>query len=357
MSDSNPIALHDSAALAHHSAAHRVDPGLAGRVARAVLRHGRSVDEALARLPVEVARAWRDGLGRDVLTLVERSESRQDGSTKLVFATKDGERVESVLLRIASGRTSLCLSIQSHCPVACAFCASGRAGAVPSLELDEVLDQVTQARRSLRGEGRTLRNLVFMGMGEPLLEEELLHAALERLCDPHTFAFPEPRVLVSTVGLPEAMVRLATARPGVRQALSLHSARQEVREQLIPMARRVSLDDLRQAVLEVGGDHRRAGLDRVPLARGPHRSARGRASPGPVVRGPAGHAQPDSLQPDRGEGRRGLRAHCEGGARGLRGAFPGPGDPDHSAALAGRRHFGRLWPAGAAPHLSSGGRA
>ena len=246
------IALHDTRALARHSAELRIDPGRAARVARSVLRHGCSLEDALDSAGIDFPPAWRAGIADEVLGLVGRQDSSADGATKLIFTTPAGERIESVLLRSASGRTSLCLSIQSRCPVACSFCASGFLGRPESLSLDELLDQVVQARRLLRGEGRELRNLVFMGMGEPLLEEPLLHTALERLTDGSTFAFPANRIAVSTVGLPPAMLRLARAFPDVRQALSLHSARQDVRAALIPMARRHSLEELREAVIAVG---------------------------------------------------------------------------------------------------------
>ncbi len=245
------ISLHDRKALAEHCAVHRFDPASGARIARAVLRHGRSLEEALdaSRQPVPVE--WARGLAGGALKLLERHESGADGATKLVLETPGGDRLEGVLLRIASGRNSLCLSIQSRCPVACRFCASGFLGKGPALGLDEVLDQVVLARRILREEGRELRNLVFMGMGEPLLEEGLLHEAVARLTDPGTFAFPARRIVVSTVGLPAAMIRLQQRFPGLHQALSLHSARQEVRESLIPMARRHSLEELRSAVQSV----------------------------------------------------------------------------------------------------------
>ncbi|MFT7670015.1 MAG: 23S rRNA (adenine2503-C2)-methyltransferase [Planctomycetota bacterium] len=221
------------------------------RIARSVLRHGRTLDQAVDALRNPVPDSWRAGIAGKVLELVERRDSEEDGASKLIFSTPSGKRIESVLLRIASGRTSLCVSIQSRCPVACSFCASGFLGKPESLSLAELLDQVVQARQVLRTEQRDLRNLVFMGMGEPLMEENLLHAALERLTDPASFALSAKNIMVSTVGLPAEMQRLARAFPDVRQALSLHSARAEVRASLIPMARRVSLEELREAVIRV----------------------------------------------------------------------------------------------------------
>ena len=102
-------------------------------------------------------------------------------------------------------------------------------GIAKSLSRAEILDQVVQANQLLRGEGRRVRNVVFMGMGEPLHNEEQLFAALDVLCSVAAFAFDPRRLLVSTVGIPAAMVRLARAYPRLRMALSLHSARPEVR--------------------------------------------------------------------------------------------------------------------------------
>jgi 23S rRNA (adenine2503-C2)-methyltransferase len=205
----------------------------------------------MSRAPVVLPAAWVAGLTPPRLVQCERADSRLDGASRLVFKTDQGARIETVVLRIASGRNALCLSIQSRCPAACTFCASGTLGKPASLTLEELLEQVVRGRQLLRDEGRRLRNLVFMGMGEPLLEPELLQASLRRLLDPGGFAFAQKNVVVSTVGLPAQMVQLAREFPGVRQALSLHTARQEQREKLIPMARRHDLAELRAAVGEV----------------------------------------------------------------------------------------------------------
>ncbi|MFT7485599.1 MAG: 23S rRNA (adenine2503-C2)-methyltransferase [Candidatus Paceibacteria bacterium] len=246
------IDLHDPPALAAHCTAHRVDPQQGERLARLVLRYGVRFDEAAGKLRTAVPSAWMEPLRPRALRVVQTQDSQADGATKWLFETKRGERIESVLLRIASGRRALCLTIQSSCPVACRFCASGFPGKPKSLELDSMLGQVLHARQVLRDEGEELRNLVFMGMGEPLLEEELLHQTLHCLLDPRGFAFNPGHVMVSSVGLPEGMLRLAEAFPSVRQALSLHSARQDVRERLIPAASAHPVAELQRVVSELG---------------------------------------------------------------------------------------------------------
>lgn len=182
------------------------------------------------------------------LELIDRQESRQDGAMKLLFKTRDGHRVEAVLLRIASGRTSLCISSQIGCAGGCTFCATARSGWIRDLSTQEMLDQVLLAGRLLRAEGRTLRNVVFMGMGEPLHNAESVFAALDAFRDPQRFNLSDAHLMVSTAGVPEEMVRLYSRFPRVRLALSLHSARQAVREQLMPLARAVPLEQLRSAL-------------------------------------------------------------------------------------------------------------
>ncbi len=184
---------------------------------------------------------------------VEQHDSKADGATKLVFqCLEDGGKVEAVILRIASGRTSLCISSQIGCAVDCQFCATGAMGFIRNLTAAEMLDQVLLAKRLLREEGRQLRNVVVMGMGEPLHNEENLFQCLEILHDPRFFNLAERHLMVSTVGVPDAMVRFAERFPDIQLALSLHSARQEVREQLMPIARFQTLEKLKAVFPRAG---------------------------------------------------------------------------------------------------------
>jgi 23S rRNA (adenine2503-C2)-methyltransferase len=159
--------------------------------------------------------------------------------------------IESVILRIATGRTTLCVSSQVGCAAACAFCATGKMGMARNLSPAEILDQLVQARQIAAAEGRTIRNLVFMGMGELFHNEENLYAVLAALTAPELFHHPASRILVSTVGIPDAMTRAARRFPAIHFALSLHSARQDVRERLIPLAARYDLAMLRRSVVDL----------------------------------------------------------------------------------------------------------
>jgi 23S rRNA (adenine2503-C2)-methyltransferase len=124
-------------------------------------------------------------------------------------------------------------------------------GIARNLTPAEILAQVVLAGERLALEDRAVRNIVFMGMGEPLHNEEAIYPAVAALLAPELFHYPPRRILISTVGIPEAMIRAARRFPQVNFALSLHSVRQAVREKLIPLAAKYSLESLRAAVAAI----------------------------------------------------------------------------------------------------------
>src|SRR6185369_4466806 len=185
------------------------------------------------------------------LAVAEAHDSQVDGATKLVLRTQAGYAIESVIMRTGTGRVSLCVSSQIGCAAACHFCATGQMGIAKSLSAAEILDQVVLAGERMQAEGRSIRNIVFMGMGEPFHNEEAVYDAVATLLAPEMFHHTPGRILISTVGIPDAMVRCARRSPEVNLALSLHSVRQKVRERLIPLAAKYRLDDLREAIARV----------------------------------------------------------------------------------------------------------
>jgi len=208
-------------------------------------------EEAVRHVPAPVRGEFLAEFAFHTLALDARRDSRTDDASKLVFAAADGSRLEAVILRARSGRTTLCLSCQVGCAGSCTFCATGRMGFVRQLSAAEILDQITPADRIAAAEGRRIRNLVFMGMGEPFHNETNLDRALDVMLSPKCFDISPKRVMVSTIGVPDAMVRFAGRHPDVRLAVSLHSARQTLREELMPLARTHRLEQLREAVAEV----------------------------------------------------------------------------------------------------------
>ena len=184
------------------------------------------------------------------LEIAQRLDSEVDGATKLLLRTRSGKLIESVILRITTGRTTLCVSSQVGCAAACEFCATGKMGMAQSLTTQEILEQIRLVGQILSKEETRLRNIVFMGMGEPFHNEENLCEAIDCLTSPKFFNVSPTRLLVSTVGIPAAMVRFAKRFPAVNLALSLHSVRTEVRERIIPLAKKYPLNELRSAIQE-----------------------------------------------------------------------------------------------------------
>lgn len=243
--------IHDVAALETSRVAWRIEPYALRRLRNAFYKKHDCASQAVLHLPEARRDVFRNNVRFHALELRMRQDSQLDGASKLIFRTARGSLIESVILRITSGRTSLCVSSQVGCAVQCGFCATGRMGLSRNLSRDEILDQVVQANKLLRTESRSVRNVVFMGMGEPFHNEAEVYQALEVLLSPKCFDLSPAHILVSTVGIPDAMVCFARRFPRVRMALSLHSARQDQREALIPLARRYPLDALRKTIVEV----------------------------------------------------------------------------------------------------------
>ncbi len=169
------------------------------------------------------------------------SATSSDGTEKVLFNALDGHPLETVLMRYRDGRRSICVSSQSGCPLTCDFCATGRMAFGRNLTASEILDQVLYFRRSER-----VNHLVFMGMGEPLMNLDAVIGASERLPE---VGIATSHTTVSTVGWVPGIDRLATDGPRIRLALSLHSAESDLRSRLMPVNDRYPLHDVLQAAL------------------------------------------------------------------------------------------------------------
>jgi len=245
------ISIHDLLAIESLRREHKIDRYLLRQLRLAFYKKRLGVDAALAELPVAARETFVRQVEFHSVGLESRHDSQLDGATKLIFRTRSGLLLETVILRLTTGRTALCLSTQVGCAANCAFCATGKMGIARNLTSAEILDQLVQAGELLTLEGRQVRNIVFMGMGEPFHNEEQLYAALDVLVDPACFNVNPRRLMISTVGIPSAMVRCALRYPEARLALSLHSAREDVRREIMPIAQRHSLAELRDALRRV----------------------------------------------------------------------------------------------------------
>lgn len=179
-----------------------------------------------------------------------------DGSEKLLLRLHDGLLTETVLMP-SSGRITLCVSSQVGCRMGCTFCQTGKMGFSRNLSQGEILAQLVLANQILleKEEGQRVSNVVFMGMGEPLENFDPVVSACQIMLHPRLFALSKHRVTVSTSGLIPEIERLGKAVP-VALAISLHSADETVRSQLMPINKRYPLKELKQVLLDYPCDAR-----------------------------------------------------------------------------------------------------
>jgi 23S rRNA (adenine2503-C2)-methyltransferase len=217
--------------------------------------YGRGVDAP--REWTDLALDLRERLGREWSTRaleVDAVERSRDGTVKARLRAHDGALVESVLIPEPE-RTTLCLSTQVGCPLACSFCATGAMGFSRNLRVSEIVDQLCRMRE-IAGPGRRITNLVFMGMGEPLLNLPAVQGAIRTFVHPRGFALAPRRITVSTVGVVPRIDALLEIAP-VNLAVSLHAATDEVRDLLVPLNRRYPLKVLLGALRASPHVHRR----------------------------------------------------------------------------------------------------
>ncbi|MBV9097313.1 MAG: 23S rRNA (adenine(2503)-C(2))-methyltransferase RlmN [Frankiaceae bacterium] len=211
--------------------------------------------EQMTDLPADVRDALAGGL-LPPLVEAERALDCDGGATrKTVWKLYDGARVESVLMRYPD-RTTVCVSSQAGCGMACPFCATGQAGLTRNLSTAEIVEQVVAAaREAAERYDQRLGNVVFMGMGEPLANYSAVIGAVRRIVDaaPAGLGLAQRHVTVSTVGLVPAIDRLAAENLQVTLAVSLHAPDDELRDTLVPVNTRWKVAEVLDAAWRYAG--------------------------------------------------------------------------------------------------------
>ena len=187
-----------------------------------------------------------------------------DGTRKYLFRLHDGASIETVGIPSEDGdRLTVCFSTQVGCPMRCAFCATGQEGFVRNLGLGEMVDQVLAVQDDF---GRRVTNLVAMGQGEPFLNLDAVLDALSVLNDPKGIAIGARKITVSTCGVIPGIQAFSQVKQQFTLAVSLHAARQDVRNRLMPKAAAYPLEQLRAALLDyVAATNRRVTLEYIMI--------------------------------------------------------------------------------------------
>ena len=187
-------------------------------------------------------------------------------TTKTLYELEGGHSVEAVVMRYTD-RTTLCISSQAGCPIGCPFCATGKFPFGRNLKTHEIVEQAVDAERILASEGRRLSHVVFMGMGEPMANYRSVVDSVRRIADPELLGISPRRIVVSTSGLIPRIAQLGEENIPVTLAISLHAARDELRDVLVPINRKYpvrELVDAAQAYASKSG--RRVSYEWVMLA-------------------------------------------------------------------------------------------
>ncbi len=184
------------------------------------------------------------------LKLITSQTSAKGDTTKVLFQRNDSKKLETVLMWHKDGRNTICVSSMIGCPVGCRFCATGKLGFGGNLTAQEIVDQVLYFARILKKEGQKVTNVVFMGMGEPLLNLEAVLGAIKILTDPEKLGLSQRRITISTSGfIPQFKQLIASGFRG-RMAISLHAPNQSLREFLMPVAKKYPLPELMKTIDE-----------------------------------------------------------------------------------------------------------
>lgn len=180
---------------------------------------------------------------------VHSSTTSADGqTTKFLFKTHDDKMIEAVIMRHLSGRNTLCVSSQAGCPMACVFCATGKLGLIRNLDFSEIVEQVMYAADVLDKEGKKLRNIVYMGMGEPFLNYENLKRSIEVITAQKKLDISVRRVTVSTCGIIPGIDKFAEDFPQVSLAVSLHAPNDTARARIMPVENTYPIDKLMESL-------------------------------------------------------------------------------------------------------------
>ncbi|AWB81694.1 23S rRNA (adenine(2503)-C(2))-methyltransferase RlmN [Corynebacterium yudongzhengii] len=228
------------------------DLGLSKFRADQIARHYYGRYEAdistMTDLPEAKRQEVADALFPELMSPLRTHDTDDGETTKSLWRLHDGTLLESVLMRYPE-RATLCISSQAGCGMNCPFCATGQGGLDRNLTTGEIVDQVRAAAKMLHDEGSRLSNIVFMGMGEPLANYKRVVSAVRQITAPvpEGFGISQRNVVVSTVGLAPAIRRLADEDLSVTLAVSLHTPDDELRDTLVPINTRYSVEEVLDA--------------------------------------------------------------------------------------------------------------
>jgi 23S rRNA (adenine2503-C2)-methyltransferase len=202
--------------------------------------------DGMDNLPKDLRKYLQENTILDTLSPIKELFDDVEYTKKIVYQTLDGKKIESVIIPDESrNKMTLCLSTQVGCPLDCKFCATGQMGYIRNLSAGEIVDQYFITQRNLQ---KQITNIVYMGMGEPLINFEATIKSLQIFTHDMAKKLSRHHITISTSGIPEKIKLLADLGIRVKLALSLHSCFNDIRTQIMPINKKYPIDTVIEAL-------------------------------------------------------------------------------------------------------------
>ncbi len=248
------------------------------QILQAIYKEGVEDFNQITTLPPEFRKKLADEQKLYCFQIIKKLQSPDGKTVKALFKMHDGALIEGVLMRFKDGRNSVCVSCQVGCGLKCAFCATGTMGLKRNLSAEEIFDQVlyfnsylrqlakTQNQGKGNEKGARVDHVIFMGMGEPMMNFDNVTLAIEYMNDPEYLEIAARHITVSTSGIVTGIEKLIQFPLQINLAVSLHAPNQKLRESIMPVARAFNLDQLMASLKEYNDKtHRRVSYEYVML--------------------------------------------------------------------------------------------
>ncbi len=215
------------------------------QVHQAVYKDLVSSFEEITTLSKKLRDELSNNLSFSPLKVLQEKTSKEDGTVKVLFETHDKHKIESVLMRHLYDRNTVCISSQVGCPMGCKFCATGKLGIIRNLTSDEIVAQVLYFKRKLKHEeNKTITNVVYMWMGEPLINYNEFIESVRTINNPKKVEIWIRHITVSTCGIIPGIEKLMEEGLQINLAISLHAPTNELRSKLMPVNNQYPIEEL-----------------------------------------------------------------------------------------------------------------
>lgn len=246
--NNSPFSIHDESRIKELLGANGHKTFRYAQIENAIYKNFIVDFSAIETLPKEIREILKENCFHSSITVHSEVTSDNGQTTKILFKTHDDKMIEAVIMRHLSGRNTLCVSCQAGCPMSCVFCATGKLGLIRNLEFFEIVEQVMYTAMLLDTEGKRLRNVVYMGMGEPFLNYENVKRSIEVITAQKKLDISVRRVTVSTCGIIPGIEHFAEDFPQVSLAISLHAPNDAARGRIMPVEKTYPIGELMKAL-------------------------------------------------------------------------------------------------------------